>query len=241
MGILYIVSTPIGNLQDITLRAATTLLSVPYIITESTSKTANLLEFVRNNLSNTPGVKEAYTPGVRKNNQKIISFSEDEEDEKLPYIIKLLEENDAALVSEAGTPLISDPGFKLVREAVNRGITVVSIPGATAPIAALTSSGLPTDKFFFAGYLPKKEGKRTELLKKLKEFKQDIGSTLIFFESPHRLVGSLNTIQQVFGDIDIVITRELTKIHEEVWRGKISNCPVTLKGEMVLLFNIPLR
>jgi len=246
MNTLYIVSTPIGNLQDITLRAAAVLQSVPFIVTESTSKTANLLNYVRSTLpptpgvNDTPGVKGAYTPGVGGPNQKIISFSEDEEDQKLPQIINLLELNDAALVSEAGTPLISDPGFKLVREAIKRGINVISIPGAAAPIAALTVSGLPTDKFFFVGYMPKKDGKRIELLTNLLKVKTEIGSTLIIFESPHRLVDSLKSFEQVFGDVNIVIARELTKIHEEVRREKVSECIKYFeehqpKGEFVIL------
>lgn len=237
MGRLYIVSTPIGNLQDTTIRAAQNLLSVPVIITESPSKTANLLNFLRSTLSNTPGVKGAYTPGVK---QKIISFSENEEDAKLVQVLKLLKQHDAALVSEAGTPLVSDPGFKLVREAIKRGIQIISVPGPTAPIAALTTSGLPTDRFFFAGYLPKKEGKRSELLKRLKSAKAEIGFTLIFFESPHRLVDGLKSIENVFGNIDIVINRELTKLHEEIIRENIVDVikrfeQAMPKGELVIL------
>lgn len=231
MGILYIVSTPIGNLQDLTLRAAQTILSSPYVITESTSKTANLMGFIRTSF-----------PSLTRmpNKPSIVSFSEDEEEQKLPQVIKILENYDAALVSEAGTPLVSDPGFKLVREAVKRGINIISIPGASAPIAALTTSGLPTDKFFFVGYLPKKDGKRTEILTKLLTVKNEIGTTLIFFESPHRLVESLKSILQVYGDIPIVITRELTKIHEEVRRELVAQSieyftKTSPKGEFVIL------
>ncbi len=226
---LYIVSTPIGNLQDVTLRALETILTTPVVVTESTSKFGILIEFAQKTLSK-----------QRFENQIVISYSEDEEDQKIPQIIKLLEENDVALVSEAGTPLISDPGFKLVREAIKRGISVISIPGAAAPIAALTSSGLPTDKFMFAGFLPKKNGKSLELLKRLAEVKKNLNLTIIFFESPHRLVESLKNIQEIFGDTEIVIARELTKIHEEIKREKVSeqisyfekNSP---KGEFVIL------
>ncbi len=229
MSNLYIVATPIGNLQDITLRALEIILSTPIIVTESTSKFGNLVT-----------IAEATFNKKRIENQKIISFSEDEEDQKLPQIINLLEENEIALVSEAGTPLISDPGFKLVREAIKRDFNVISIPGATAPIAALTTSGLPTDKFFFVGYLPKKDGKRTELLTNLCEVKTKIGSTLIMFESPHRLADSLTSIAHVFGDINIVITRELTKIHEEIRREAVSESiehfeKYQPKGEFVIL------
>jgi 16S rRNA (cytidine1402-2'-O)-methyltransferase len=127
-----------------------------------------------------------------------------------------------------------------VREAIKRGVKVVSIPGATAPIAALTSSGLPTDKFFFVGYLPKKNGKRLQLLNKLKIIKDEVGTTLIFFESPHRLDESLQSISESFGDVEIVIARELTKIHEEVIRSKVSELKNKFKsnqpkGEFVIL------
>src|SRR3989344_2619840 len=148
MTTLYIVATPIGNLQDITLRAATTLTSVPYIIAESASKAGILFEFIKKTFPyiSTSEVGSTFTAvGSKKPN--IISYSEDEEENKLPYVLKILETSDAALICEAGTPLISDPGFKLVREAVKRGVNVIPIPGASAPIAALSASGLPTDKF----------------------------------------------------------------------------------------------
>lgn len=229
MNSLYIVSTPIGNLQDSTLRALETILTVPVVVTESTSKFGILKEFAQKTLNK-----------KRVENQSVISYSEDEEDQKIPQIVKLLEQNDVALVSEAGTPLISDPGFKLVREAIKRNVNIISIPGAAAPIAALTSSGLPSDKFMFVGFLPKKDGKRNDLLKNLASFKSKLGFTLIFFESPHRLVESLRSIEQIFGDIDIVIARELTKVHEEIKREKISNLIKLFeqhppKGEFVVL------
>lgn len=173
--------------------------------------------------------------------QKIISMSEDEEEQKIPEIIRLLEGNDAALISEAGTPLISDPGFKLVRESIRRGINIVSIPGPTAIICALTSSGLPPDRFVFLGYLPKKEGKRMQILKSLNDARKLLNSTIILYESPHRLVDGLVLIKKVFGDIDIVIARELTKIHEEIRREKVSESirhfgKNTPKGEFTILF-----
>ncbi|HVZ67619.1 MAG TPA: 16S rRNA (cytidine(1402)-2'-O)-methyltransferase [Patescibacteria group bacterium] len=226
---LYIVATPIGNLQDITLRASEALLTANLIVTESTSKTGILLEFLRKQF---PNIKEA--------DHKIISMTEDEEEIKIPQIIKILEENDIVLTSEAGTPLVSDPGFKLVREAAKRGINIISLPGPSAVIAALTSSGLPTDKFMFLGYIPKKPTKINEILTTVRDLKSKIGISVIFFESPHRLVEDLKIIEQQMGNIDIVIARELTKVHEEVLRGKIgdiingfeSNQP---KGEFVLV------
>lgn len=226
---LYIVSTPIGNLQDSTLRALETILTTPVVITESTSKFGIISEFAEKTLNR-----------QRIENQKVISYSEDEEEQKLPLLIKILEENDAALVSEAGTPLISDPGFKLIREAIKRDINVISIPGATAPIAALTSSGLPNDKFMFLGFLPKKESKKSEMLTRVQKFREELGFTLIFFESPHRIIESLQAINQTFGDISIVVSRELTKIHEEIKREKISSLVEYFekhpaKGEFVIL------
>ena len=228
MGNLYIVSTPIGNLQDITIRAASILLSSKIIVTESTSKAGILLEYLERVFGN------------RIENQKIISLTEDEEEYKIPEILSILSDNDIALISEAGTPLISDPGYKLTREAIKKSVTVVPIPGATAPIAALTASGLPTDKFTFVGYPPKKPGKRAEILKKLSEAKQVLSTTIILFESPHRLLETLRDIQTAFGDTDIVVERELTKIHEEIRREKVSESikhfeESAPKGEFVIL------
>ncbi|HVZ12310.1 MAG TPA: 16S rRNA (cytidine(1402)-2'-O)-methyltransferase [Patescibacteria group bacterium] len=226
---LYIVSTPIGNLQDVTIRAAKILLEAKIIVTESPSKMGILLEFL-----------EREFPGFENTEKQIVSLSEDEEEQKIPYVIKLLEYSDIALVSEAGTPLISDPGYKLVREAIKRGTNIISIPGAASPVAALTVSGMPPDKFAFLGYLPKKSGKRIEMLKRISEIKEKISMTVILFESPHRIIESLGDIQKTLGDIDIVITRELTKIHEEVRREKVSESIAHFtqtdpRGEFILL------
>lgn len=228
MKTLYIVATPIGNLQDITLRAAKTLSKAPYVITESASKTNNLLNSIRLNFPNIPN---------SHNRSKIISYSEDEEESKLPYVIRILEESDAALTSEAGTPLISDPGYKLVREAIKKGIRIVPVPGPSSVTAALSVSGFPTNKVTFIGFLPKSDSKRKKELLKLRE----TNSTIILFESPHRLTQTLKDIQNIFGDIGIVIARELTKIHEEILRGKVSDVLFRLeqkppKGEFVVLF-----
>ncbi|KKU82199.1 MAG: hypothetical protein UY10_C0040G0004 [Microgenomates group bacterium GW2011_GWA2_47_8] len=146
----------------------------------------------------------------------------------------MLAAKDIALVSDAGTPLISDPGYKLVSEAIKRGIKVVSIPGPTAAIAALTSSGLPTNHFMFLGYPPEKQSHRIKLFSSLPK---DV--TIIFYCAPHKLRQTLEDMQTVFGDIPIVIARELTKVHEEVWKGKILgaiNHFPDPKGELVLLF-----
>ena len=226
---LFIASTPIGNLQDITLRAAKTLLNSKFIIAESSSKAGTLLDFLEKQF----GQK-------RIAHQKIASMTEDEEEQKIPSIIRLLEQNDGVLISEAGTPLISDPGFKLVREVIKRGINVVSIPGPTAAIAGLVASGLPSDKFIFLGYLSKKKGKRQKVLEDLKKTRTMLHATAIIFESPHRLLDELILVREVFGNVDIVIARELTKIHEQIVRGKIDEVMEGLtqippKGEFVIL------
>lgn len=241
MKTLYIVATPIGNMEDITLRAVRILFAVDHIICEDTRRTGQLIKNLELSIRN----KELSIKNININNiPKLISYYDEIEEKRTPEIIHLLEQgNDIALVSDSGTPLISDPGYKLVREAVKRNIKVVSIPGPSSVLTALVSSGLPPDQFLFLGYLPPKETKRNKLLKELKLLIQFpiIHPTIIFFETPHRLVKSLKDILEVYGDIDIVICRELTKIHEEVWKGKISKAITDFqnpKGEFVLLFTI---
>lgn len=223
MGTLYIVATPIGNLKDLTFRALEILKSVDYIVCEDTRVTGKLL-----------------THYEIKNTMK--SFNDFNEQSRTPQIINdLLTGVNIALVSDAGTPLVSDPGYKLVRASIKEGVKVESIPGPSAVITALTVSGLPPDKFIFLGYLPKKEGKRIEILNDLK--KSAIVATVIAYESPYRLVSSLESIKQVFGDIEVVICRELTKMHEEIRREKVTELiehfsKVKPKGELIILFSI---
>lgn len=229
MGNLYIVATPIGNLQDITLRAITTLKSVDYIACEDTRSAFVLLTSI--------GMEKQEFFG------KLLSFYEGNETARHESILNLLEKGQSvAVISESGTPLVSDPGFKLVREAVARGVRVESIPGPTSPISALVSSGLPTDKFLFLGFLPKKPGHRKTLLKNLKSSLILIESTVIFFESPFRVLKTLEELKEEFGDIEVVIARELTKIHEEIKKEKISNLleyyKKGIKGEVVILFSL---
>lgn len=225
---LYIVATPIGNLQDITLRAADILLSTPVIVAESTSKAGILLEFLKK-----------YFNRKRVTYQKVISLTQEEEENKISLISGILEQNNVVLISEAGTPLISDPGFKLVREAIKRNTNVVPIPGPSSIIAALSVSGLPTDKFIFLGFLPKSQAKRKKLLIQSKESQ----ATVIFFESPHRINNTLDDLISVLGDIEIVVARELTKIHEEIVRERISDILKKFdqkvpKGEFTVLFSL---
>lgn len=223
---LYIVATPIGNLQDITLRAIDVLKSVNYIACEDTRRTGILLKSLR--IDHRP---------------MLISYYDEVEDARNPNILNLLNNGqDIALVSDSGTPAISDPGFRLVRKCLEEGIGVFSIPGPNAGVSALVSSGLPTDKFLFLGFLPKKEGHRNKSLKNIKEANKDLESTVIIYEAPHRLVKSLKSIQEVFGNIQIVLMRELTKIHEERISESIDNLieiysKKNPKGEFVILFS----
>lgn len=234
MGRLYLVSTPIGNLEDITLRAKRILSEVDIIACEDTRKTGLLLarlDLVRGWTSK----------------PKLLSYFEENEAKRIPEIIQMLKEGkNVALVSNAGTPTISDPGFKLVRECINQGIQIEAIPGASSILTALVSSGLPTDKFLFLGYLPKKQGKRKRLLQGLGSIYRYIELTIVFFESPHRLLKTLIDLKETFSDIEIVICRELTKVHEEIRREKINQAiahfeKVKPKGEFTLVFRIPLK
>ncbi|MAG59399.1 16S rRNA (cytidine(1402)-2'-O)-methyltransferase [Candidatus Woesebacteria bacterium] len=221
MSKLYIISTPIGNLEDITFRAIRTLGKADTILAEDTRSTQNLLKH------------------YDIQNKKLISFFDGNEEKRIPEAIDLLKAGkDIVLVSESGTPLVSDPGYKLVRETIQSGIQVEAIPGPTAAIVALTVSGLPPDKFTFLGFLPKKEGKARKTLEELRPSQ----GTIILYESPYRVVKTLQLIKEVFGDIDIAAARELTKIHEEVRREKVSRSidhftKTKPKGEFVILFD----
>lgn len=234
---LYLVATPIGNLEDITFRALNTLFLVSTVYCEDTRHTLNLLKHYKQSL-----FFQNQKPGYSI--PKLVSYFEENEIVKIPEIISELKKGtDIALVTNAGTPAISDPGFRLVRECWKENIKVVSIPGPSSPISALASSGLPTDKFTFLGFLPNKTGDRTRLLEKVKDAVKILPSTVIFFESPFRLIRSLEDLKTIFGDINIVICRELTKMYEEVLHDKVSvliekyteSAP---KGEFVILFHL---
>lgn len=227
MGTLYIVSTPIGNLEDITIRALKTLSSVDYIACEDTRRTGQLLK------------------NLESKKPKLISYYDEIEFKRVPEIINLLKEGrNVALASDSGTPLISDPGFKLVKECIKQGIKIVPIPGPSSIITALTVSGLPPDKFIFLGFLPDKSQKRINLLRSILSLMRPHGNkyTIIAFEASHRLKEALSDAKDVFGDIEIALARELTKVNEEAKRGRISQILEEvdkIKGEIVLLFNIP--
>lgn len=226
---LYLVATPIGNLEDISIRALKTLFSVKTILCEDTRKTLGLLRTYQKEENEIP---------------ELISFFEENEKWRIPQIIaRLKTEEEIALVTNAGTPTISDPGFKLVRECVREKIKVVPIPGPSSPIAALSASGMPTDKFMFLGFLPNKSSQRIKLFKEVAESLKFVSATVIFFESPFRIVKSLIDHKEVYGDIEIVIARELTKLHEEIIHEKVSSLIEKYskqepKGELVVLFNL---
>lgn len=233
-GTLFIVATPIGNMQDISLRAVKTLLTADVIACEDTRRAGLFLQKVKEFVPEFPEDKKP----------RLISYYDQVEIQKTPEIINLLLQGlTIALISDAGTPLVSDPGYRVVKEAISAGIQVTSIPGPSAVITALTLSGLPSDKFFFLGYLPKKEGHRKDLLASVKGLQNELRTTIIFFEAPHRLLGTLDELQEIFGaEKPIVVARELTKTYEEIKRGPISkltdhfqkNQP---KGEFVILFH----
>lgn len=233
-GTLFIVATPIGNMQDISLRAVKTLLTADVIACEDTRRAGLLLQKIRELV---PGFPEDKHP-------RLLSYYDQVEQQKTPEILNLLIQGmNVALVSDAGTPLVSDPGYRVVSEAIAAGLKVESIPGPSSVITALTISGLPSDKFFFIGYLPKKEGHRKELLGSLKGLTGQLKNTIIFFEAPHRIVGTLEEMQEVFGSEKyLVVARELTKVYEEVKRDSVQNLlqhfrKTDPKGEFVLLFN----
>ncbi|MDE2025506.1 MAG: 16S rRNA (cytidine(1402)-2'-O)-methyltransferase [Patescibacteria group bacterium] len=233
IGTLYIVATPIGNLEDITVRAAKLLTTIGVIACEDTRHTGLLLDHLRKTYVN--NYEQAPRP-------RLLSFYDDNEEQRIPDIIDILKSGqDIALVSDAGTPGVSDPGFTIIRACRQQGIPVTGLPGASAAILALAISGLPTDKFTFYGYLPKKVGNATKLLENIKASQEVIKTTTIFYEAPHKLVQSLQLLQSVLGDKEIVLARELTKVHEEVLQGTISSFLKTYalekpRGEFVLLF-----
>lgn len=231
--VLSIVATPIGNLQDISLRAAKTLLTADVIACEDTRRTGLLLQEIAKQFVGFPDEKKP----------KLFSYYDQVEVAKIPQILSFLQQGlSVALVSDAGTPLISDPGFKLVRACAEAGFSLESIPGPSSVITALTVSGLPTDKFLFVGYPPHKSGHRKTFFENLKKLQEMFPTTIIFFEAPHKLITTLEDMQGVFGDTPLVICRELTKVHEEVRRELLSASLLHFqkkqpKGECVILFH----
>lgn len=196
---LYVVGTPIGNLEDITMRALRVLREVSVIAAEDTRTTRRLLSHF--------GISTPLT-----------AYYEHNKLAKLDHLLEVSRTEDVALVSEAGMPGISDPGYELVREAVKRGIQVVPVPGPSAVVTALAISGLPTDQFLYLGFLPRRSTERSRALGEVKDVRQ----TMVVYEAPHRLLDSLKDVLSVLGDRQIAVCRELTKLHEEVIRGSVS-------------------
>jgi 16S rRNA (cytidine1402-2'-O)-methyltransferase len=215
-GTLFVVATPIGNLEDITLRALRVLGTVAVIAAEDTRRTSILLR--RYEISTTT-----------------LSFHEHNERDRTVELLRRLQAGESvALVSDAGTPLISDPGARLVKEAIGRGLKVESVPGASAVMAALTVSGLSTERFTFLGFAPGRKGERQRWLQSVRS----TPGTLVYFEAPHRIKVSLEAVRDVLGERHIVLARELTKAHESVIRGWVSDVlsnPLEGRGEYTIL------
>jgi 16S rRNA (cytidine1402-2'-O)-methyltransferase len=215
MPTLYVVATPIGNLEDITLRARRVLREVKLIAAEDTRKTNRLLSRY-----------DIKTP--------MTSYFEHNKMTKLDYLLDYLQKDDIALVAEAGMPGISDPGYELIAAAGQRGIDIIPVPGPSAVTTALAVSGLPTDRFVYIGFLPSKSGERRRALQSV----ADETGTIIVLETPHRLPAALDDILSVLGDRRMTVCRELTKLHEEVFRGKVSEAIIHFvkpKGEFTLV------
>ena len=216
-GQLFVVGTPIGNLEDVTLRAISTLQSVDIILAEDTRNSKKLLD-------------------AHKIETKMMSYHEHSSNKEIKKMIDLLlEGKDLALISDAGTPTISDPGYGLIRDCIKHDIVIVPIPGVSAITAAMSVSGLPSDSFTFVGFLPQKKGrlKKIELLK-------NIENTVILFESPYRLEKTLNQLLEHLGNRSVVVGRELTKLYEEVIRGNLTDVikyfsKSKVKGEIVIM------
>ena len=210
-GALYVVATPIGNLEDITLRAIRILKAVQIIAAEDTRRTRKLLS-----------TYQISTP--------MTSLHDHIEDRKSSMLISRMNEGkDVAIVSDAGTPGISDPGYVLVSKAIAEGIKIIPVPGASAVVTALCVSGLPMDSFAFYGFLPSRDGKRRQFLSALR----DETETMVFYESPKRLTKSLRDIGEIFGDRNVVIAREMTKVFEEIMRGTVREVLNGIQGRVV--------
>jgi 16S rRNA (cytidine1402-2'-O)-methyltransferase len=248
---LYVVSTPIGNLGDITLRAIETLKSCDFVIAENPGYSRRLLQYIDGLSSRviaSPNASEGAAISTKEKiasdvlamtKKEVVQFAEFNEQQIVKELTRRLAKQDGCLISDAGTPGISDPGFRLVRECVKENVAVVPIPGANAVIAALSASGLPTDKFMFLGFLQKTAAKTVGALQSA----ADAEATAIFYESPERILKTLNYIANAFPTSQIVVARELTKMHEEFIRGtpmQVSDVlkeKPSIKGEFTVLIS----
>ena len=216
-GKLFVVATPIGNLQDISFRAVETLKKVNCIFAEDTRTSKKLINHY-------------------DIDTKLYSYHDHSSEKEIARLLDILKDHkDVALISDAGTPTISDPGYSLIRQCINEGIDVIPIPGASALTAAISASGLPSDAFAFIGFLPTKKGRK----KKISSL-ENLDMTIVLFESPHRLIKTLNQLKEALGERPIVVARELTKLYEEIIRGNFSSAieffeAKKIKGEIVIM------
>ena len=216
-GKLFVVATPIGNLQDISFRAVETLKKVNCIFAEDTRTSKKLINHY-------------------DIDTKLYSYHDHSSEKEIARLLDILKDHkDVALISDAGTPTISDPGYSLIRQCINEGIDVIPIPGASALTAAISASGLPSDAFAFIGFLPTKKGRK----KKISSL-ENLDMTIVLFESPHRLIKTLNQLKEALGERPIVVARELTKLYEEIIRGNFSSTieffeAKKIKGEIVIM------
>ena len=216
-GKLFVVATPIGNLQDISFRAVETLKKVNCIFAEDTRTSKKLINHY-------------------DIDTKLYSYHDHSSEKEIARLLDILKDHkDVALISDAGTPTISDPGYSLIRQCINEGIEVIPIPGASALTAAISASGLPSDAFAFIGFLPTKKGRK----KKISSL-ENLDMTIVLFESPHRLIKTLNQLKEALGERPIVVARELTKLYEEIIRGNFSSAieffeAKKIKGEIVIM------
>ena len=216
-GKLFVVATPIGNLQDISFRAVETLKKVNCIFAEDTRTSKKLINHY-------------------DIDTKLYSYHDHSSEKEIARLLDILkDQKDVALISDAGTPTISDPGYSLIRQCINEGIDVIPIPGASALTAAISASGLPSDAFAFIGFLPTKKGRK----KKISSL-ENLDMTIVLFESPHRLIKTLNQLKEALGERPIVVARELTKLYEEIIRGNFSSAieffeAKKIKGEIVIM------
>ena len=220
-GTLYLVATPIGNLEDVTRRALRVLSEADVVACEDTRRTRGLLEHY----------------GIRA---RTLSYHEHNERERAEELARMIEGGSAvALVSDAGTPGVNDPGYRVVRACAEKGLRVVPVPGPTAFVAALTASGLPTDEFYFGGFLPARAHARREKLASVRTLR----ATLVFYEAPHRVAHALADAREVLGEREAAVARELTKLHEEIVRGRLTglaehfSAEGAARGEMVLVID----
>ena len=216
-GKLFVVATPIGNLQDISFRAIETLKKVNCIFAEDTRTSKKLINHY-------------------DIDTKLYSYHDHSSEKEIARLLDILKDHkDVALISDAGTPTISDPGYSLIRQCINEGIDIIPIPGASALTAAISVSGLPSDAFAFIGFLPTKKGRK----KKISSL-ENLDMTIVLFESPHRLIKTLNQLKEALGERPIVVARELTKLYEEIIRGNFSSAieffeAKKIKGEIVIM------